>query len=188
VAISNVAIGQPEELVLLSKAIVSYEAAEAAAAQPFSMYMEWGDALRAAGNFGGAIEKYARAADLRPDDPEPRLYMALSFLDRARYGPKQAAPDDVLIGLGASSDYLSWMSSDGPYPVFVSRIENALARTGESSDVDKFKSCMTEAIAAPVAAAEPEIEHFRAAAALKICIDLMIERANARLRGAPIGH
>lgn len=181
----DVAIGQPDELALLKQAIDSYEAAANAAPQPASVYVDWGNALRASGRFDDAVGMYARAADLSPDDPTPRLNMTVAFLDRVGYGPAQAEPIHVLVALGASSDYLSWVSGGGPYPNIVAKIRKALAHTGESSDVGSFESCMAETVAETGTPAEPEVEHWKTAAALKICIDRAIDRINTRIREAP---
>ncbi len=181
----DVALGQPEELAMLKQANDSYEAAASAAPQPASVYVDWGNVLRAAGNFDGAVEKYAYAADLRPDMSAPRLNMTIAFLDRVGFGPPRAEPIHVLVALGASSDYLSWATDGGPYPNIIARIETALAHTGEASDVEAFKACMLETASAPGTPAEPEVDRWKPAAALKICIDRAIDRINKRGREAP---
>ena len=111
--------------------------------------------LRASGDFGGSVEKYLRAADLNPADTSPRLNMAIAFLDRVEYGPVPAEPFHLLVALGATSDYLSWTSSGGPYPSFIPRISRALARSGQGEDGEAFRKCMTPAMAAPVTVAGP---------------------------------
>jgi tetratricopeptide (TPR) repeat protein len=181
----DVAIGQPDELAMLKQANNSYEAAASAAPQPASVYVDWGNVLRAAGSFDAAVEKYAYAADLRPDMSSPKLNMTIVFLDRVGYGAARAEPIHVLVALGASSDYLSWVSDGGPYPNIIARIEKALAHTGEPSDVESFKACMLESASESGTPGEPEVERWKPAAALKICIDRAIDQINKRGREAP---
>jgi tetratricopeptide (TPR) repeat protein len=181
----DVAIGQPDELVMLKQANESYEAAASAAPQPASVYVDWGNVLRAAGSFDAAVDKYAHAADLRPDMSAPKLNMTIAFLDRVGYGAARAEPIHVLVALGASSDYLSWVSDGGPYPNIIAKIEKALAHTGDPSDAEAFKACMLETASEPGTPGEPEVDRWKPAAALKICIDRAIDLINKRGREAP---
>ena len=82
----SVALGQPTELALLADAAQRYASAAAKGPISASLYIEWGNVLRASGDFAGAVEKYLRAADLNPADTSPRLNMAVAFLDRVEYG------------------------------------------------------------------------------------------------------
>ena len=69
--------------------------------------------------------------------------------------PVLAEPFHLLVALGATSDYLSWTSSGGPYPSLIPRLTRALARSGHAEDGDAFRKCMTPAMAAPVTVAGP---------------------------------
>ena len=62
----SVALGQPTELALLADAAQRYASAAAKGPISASLYIEWGNVLRASGDFGGSVEKYLRAADLNP--------------------------------------------------------------------------------------------------------------------------
>jgi tetratricopeptide (TPR) repeat protein len=186
----SVALGQPTELALLADAAQRYASAAAKGPISASLYTEWGNVLRASGDFGGSVEKYLRAADLNPTDTSPRLNMAVAFLDRVEYAPAPAEPFHLLVALGATSDYLSWTSSGGPYPSFLPRLTRALARSGHAADVEAFRKCMTPAMAAPVTVAgpptpaDPEIARWKAAAELKYCVDRAIEQINNRIIAA----
>ena len=180
-----VALGHPAELELLNEAASRYAAAAAKGIQSASLFVEWGNVLRAMGDFSGAVERYLRAADLNPGDSAPRLNMAIAYLDRVEYGPTPAAPIHVLVALGASSDYLSWASDGGPYPSFIPRVERALARSGHTRDVETFRECLVPSFTAPGTPGDPEVEHWKAAAALKFCIDQAIEQVNRRVVAAP---
>jgi tetratricopeptide (TPR) repeat protein len=186
----SVALGQPTELALLADAAQRYASAAAKGPISASLYTEWGNVLRASGDFGGAVEKYLRAADLNPADTSPRLNMAIAFLDRVEHRPAPAEPFHLLVALGATSDYLSWTSSGGPYAGFIPRITRALARSGHVEDGEAFRKCMTSAMAAPVTVAgpptpaDPEIARWKAAAELKYCVDRSIEQINNRIIAA----
>jgi tetratricopeptide (TPR) repeat protein len=188
----STAIGQPAELALLADAAQRYASAAAKGPISASLYTEWGNVLRASGDFAGAVEKYLWAADLNPADTSPRLNMAIAFLDRIEYGPAPADPFELLVALGASSDYLSWTSDGGPYPSFVPRITGALGRSGHVEDGDAFKKCMTPAVATPTvtvagpasAPANAEIARWKATAELKYCVDRAIEQINNRIIAA----
>lgn len=179
----SVAIGHPAELALLSDASQRYASAAAKSPASASLFTEWGNVLRASGDFGGAVEKYLRAADLNPADPTPRLNMAIAFLDRVQYGPTPADRFHVLVGLGASSDYLSWSSDGGPYP----SIGRALARSGHVEDAEAFDKCLKAPSAAVAVAGpppEPEVARWKLAAELKYCVDRAIKQINNRIIAA----
>jgi hypothetical protein len=186
----TVAVGQAE-LDMLADAAQRYASAAAKGPTSAAIYTEWGNVLRASGDFTGAVEKYLRAADLNPTDGSPRLNMAIAFLDRVQHGPVPADRLHLLVALGASSDYLSWTSSGGPYPNLIPRVAGALARSGVSDDGDAFRKCMAPAaampavaVAGPPPAADPELVRWKAAAELKYCIDRAIEQINGRIIAA----
>jgi len=179
----TVAIGQPAELALLKDAAQRYESAAAAGTVPASLFVEWGNVLRASGDFAGAVDRYRRAADLSPADSTPRLNMAVAFIDRVAYGPVPADSLHLLVALGATSDYLSWTSSGGPYPSLIPRLERALARSGQSEDASAFGECMKPppvVVASAAPGKDAEAVRWKAAAELKYCIDRSIERINNR--------
>ncbi|MPZ33772.1 MAG: hypothetical protein GEV13_22745 [Rhodospirillales bacterium] len=179
----SVAIGHPAELALLTDASQRYASAAAKSPASASLFTEWGNVLRASGDFGGAVEKYLRAADLNPADSTPRLNMAIAFLDRVQYGPTPADRFHVLVGLGASSDYLSWASDGGPYPSLGARIGRALARSGHVEDAEAFDKCLKPpSVAGPPP--EPEVARWKLAAELKYCVDRAIEQINNRIIAA----
>ena len=187
----SVAIGQPAELAMLNDAASRYASAAGHGPQSAELFVEWGNVLRAIGDFDGAVEKYLRAADLSPGDPRPRLNIAIAYLDRVEYQPSQATPIQVLVALGASSDYLAWSSEGGPYHGLSARIEQALARSGHPEDAVAFKKCLAPTVAAPTAPAapgappNPEVDRWKAAAALKVCVDQTIGQVNGRIVAAP---
>lgn len=189
----SVAIGHPEEMAMLADAARRYSTAAAKSAAPASLFVEWGNVLRASGDFGGAAEKYLRAADLDPTDSTPRLNTAVAFLDRVEYGPTPGDRMHLLIALGAASDYLSWTSDGGPYPSFSRKIAKALGHSGHDEDAEAFRSCLAAPPATPVVPSPDtpdEVARWKAAAALKYCIDRAIEGINGRIIAAdraPVG-
>lgn len=181
----TVAIDQPAELEMLSDAANRYATAAANGPQSAGLFIEWGDVLRAKGEFDGAVEKYLRAADLSPGDAAPRLSIAIAYLDRVGHGPSPAVPIYLLVALGASSSYLSWASSGSPDPTFIGRVVRALDRSGDSREGAAFKSCLEESLYAPGTPDDPDMERWKVAAALKLCIDKAIEQVNRRVVAAP---
>ncbi|MFO1158345.1 MAG: hypothetical protein U1E60_05870 [Reyranellaceae bacterium] len=181
----TLAVGQPAEMEMLTDAAKRYDTAATNGPQSAGMFVEWGNVLRAKGEFDGAVEKYLRAADLTPGDSGPRLNIAVSYLDRVVYGPRPAVRLHLLVALGAASDYLSWASDGGPYPTFISRIERAVAKSERPEDVDEFKTCMTNGLGSVGTSGEPEVEHWKAAATVKACIDKAIDQVNSRVVAAP---
>jgi tetratricopeptide (TPR) repeat protein len=180
----TVAVGQPAELALLADAAQRYASAVAAGAAPALLFLEWGNVLRASGDFTGAVDKYRRAADLNPADSTPRLNMAVAFIDRVSYGPVPADTLHLLVALGATSDYLSWTSGGGPYPSLIPRLERAFARSGHADDAPAFTGCLKPSaiiVASSTPAEDPEIARWKAAAELKYCVDRAIERINNRI-------
>jgi tetratricopeptide (TPR) repeat protein len=180
----TVALGHPAELALLTDASGRYATA-AKGPQSAELFIEWGNVLRALGEFDGAVEKYLRAADLSPGDSGPRLNIAIAYLDRVEFRPAEVTPLKVLIALGASSDYLAWSSEGGPYPGFTARIERVLALSGHAEDAELFKKCLAPTVASPGALQDAEIDRWKAAAALKVCIDQTVDRVNGRIVAAP---
>jgi tetratricopeptide (TPR) repeat protein len=183
--VMTVAIGQPDELAMLRDAAGRFATAAAKGPQSAELFIEWGNVLRGIGDFDGAVEKYLRAADLDPANSTPRLNIAVTYLDRVEHGPAQANPLHLLVALGASSDYLAWNSEGGPYSGFSQRIQQALARSGHAEDADSFKKCLAADDAAPGAPSDPDLDRWKAAAALKTCIDPGIEQVNRRNIAAP---
>lgn len=181
----TVAIGQPGELEMLSDAANRYATAAANGLPSASLFIEWGDVLRAKGEFDGAVEKYLRAADLSPGDAAPRLSIAVAYLDRVGHGPEPAVPIHLLVALGASSSYLSWASNGSPDPIFIGRVVRALDRSGDRTEGAAFKSCLEGALDSAGTPDDPDVERWKVAAALKLCIDRAIEQINSRVGAAP---
>ena len=177
----TVAIGQPAELALLADAAQRYASAAAKGPTPASLYLEWGNVLRASGDFAGAVEKYLRAADLNPSDGTPRLNIAVAFLGRIEHGPAKADQLHLLVALGATSDYLSWTSNGGPYPGISGRVAHALEKSGNPADAEAFKKCKAPAISVVGSPSDPDIVRWRPAAELKYCVDRAIEQINSRI-------
>jgi tetratricopeptide (TPR) repeat protein len=173
-----VAIGEPEELALLALAAARYQAA-ARNSRSQSLYMDWGNVLRASGDFDNAAAKYQLAADLAPDAWEPRINLAIAHLDRVVHGGSPAETGHVLIGLGAASNYLSWTSGGDPTPNLQLKVEAALAKTGVAGDVTSFHSCYQMA-----SATDPD-DRWRSLAGRKRCIDEAILRLNERVIRKP---
>ena len=174
----TVAIGQPEELALLKLAAARYEAAERNA-RPQSLYMDWGNVLRASGDFENAAGKYRLAADLAPDLWEPRINLAIAHLDRVIHGKSPAETGHVLVALGAASSYLSWVSGGDATPNLRIKVEAVLAKTGVADDVTSFRSCYQTATAT---ASE---DRWRSLAGRKRCVDEAILRVNSRAIQTP---
>jgi tetratricopeptide (TPR) repeat protein len=172
-----VATGQTDELALLDKASARYRAAAGVAASP-SLYMEFGNVLRASGNFDGAADNYLRAADLVPSWYAPRLNLAIAYLDKVIYGKSPGEPLHVLVALGASSNYLSWMSDGDPVPNLQAKILSALAKTGWPEDRATFTKCIGDLNA-------PSGDRWRDLAGRRYCVDQTIQAINARVIGAP---
>jgi tetratricopeptide (TPR) repeat protein len=171
------AVGQSAELQLLGKAAALYAAAETNGVSAAAFYIEWGNILRAMGRFDEAAAQYSRAAERDPTDTTSRLNIAVNYLDRVIHGPEPCDPLNLLIGLGATADYLSWASSGGPYTSFTAQIAQALARSGHDGDRQAFLGCLTGATAAP----DPG-SRWRAAAEVKLCVDLSMAMINTRVR------
>jgi tetratricopeptide (TPR) repeat protein len=168
-----VATGQPEELALLRQAAARYEAAERNA-RPMSLYMDWGNVLRAAGDFDAAAIKYRQAADLSPTAWEPLINLAVAHLDRVIHGKTPADPGQVLVALGSASGYLSWVSGGDPTPNLRAKVEAALAMTGVPEDLTTFQECYS---AAATAAGD---DRDRSLAGRKHCVDLAIQQVSER--------
>lgn len=174
----TVAVGQPEELALLRLAVARFEAS-ARNARPQTLYMDWGNALRALGDYENAAGKYRLAADLAPGAWEPRINLAIAYLDRVVHGKAPAETGHLLVALGAASDYLSWVSGGDPTPNLRVKVEAALAATGVGEDAALFQACYRTAVAAA-----PE-DRRKSLAGRKHCVDEAIRRVDARATLAP---
>jgi tetratricopeptide (TPR) repeat protein len=175
----TMAIGYPAELALLAQATAKFESAQAKETVPASSLMEWGNILRAEGRYEDAIEKYRRAADLDPTNSNASLNIAVAYIDRVGFGPKPAEAGHLLIALGALSDYLAWMSAGGPYDHLLINVKEILARSGDAGDQPAFQACLDKALAVN-GVSDPKIDHWKAAAAFKFCVDEVIERVSGR--------
>ena len=180
------AIGQPEELALLSAASERYGLAASKGEDSALFYLEWANILRVMGDFDGAVDKYRRAASQQPKTPGTRLDIAQVYLDKVLYAPKPVDHLYLLIALGASADYLSWASDGGPYASLTSRIADALSRSGHAVDSEAFGKCVPAATAADAQQqpAEAQSARWRLTAELKVCIDQAIEMINNRVIAA----
>jgi hypothetical protein len=171
-----VAIGQPEELALLKHAAARYEAS-AKNATPITLFMDWGNVLRASGDFEGAASKYRLAADRLPGSWEPRINLVIAYLDRVIHGRSPAEPVQVLVALGAASNYLSWVSGGDPTPNLRVKVEAVLEKTGVPEDLKAFQSCYETAVA-------DGDQRSRSLAGRKHCLDRAIQGVNNRVIGA----
>ena len=174
----TVAVDQPEELALLRLAVARYEAA-ARNAHPLSLYMDWGNVLRASGDYDRAAGKYRQAADLAPDSWEPRVNLAIAYLDRVIHGKAPAETGHVLVALGSTSDYLSWVSGGDPTPNLRIKVEAALAMTGVGEDLALFQGCYRAAVEAATES------RWKSLAGRKHCIDEAIRRIADRASQVP---
>jgi hypothetical protein len=182
----TVALGQDGELALLAKALEKFEAAEAKTSLSPMDFMHWGNVARAAGKYDLAVAKYRRAADLMPTNSDPALNIAVAYLDRVQFAPKVAGAGDVVVALGALSDYLAWMTGGGPYDLLIPKVRRALARTGDAEDASAFGQCLDKVLASDPAT-DPDIEKWRAAGAFKFCVDAAIKRVDSRTMRAAKG-
>ena len=94
-------------------------------------------------------------------------------------------PIHLLVALGASSSYLSWASNGSPDPTFIGRVVRALDRSGDSKESAAFKACLEESLDSTGTPDDPDVERWKVAAALKLCIDKAIEQANRRVVAPP---
>ncbi len=171
----------PDETELLSIADARLDSAEDKAPLSSLDYMNWGNILRAMGKYDDAVVKYRLAADLAPSDSGPALNIATTYLDKVERAPSMAPPNDVLVALGALSDYLAWMTGGGPYTQVLPKTRRALAKTGVPDDLDAFNECVDKKFADEPKTDAP-VEKWRAAAIYKICVDAAIDRVSARVR------
>ena len=175
----GVAIGSDERR-LLEEADRRFANAANDAPLSASMYLHWGNVLRAKGDFSKAIEKYEQAAYLDPEDYAPYINTATAHLLSIADGPTPAPAEKLLNALRSSSNYLFWVSEGGPYPDFIARIKAPLDHTGSPDDVLSFQQCVKNSPADPLVAAEHKKDQMPAVAALKQCIDRAIDRINQR--------
>ncbi len=186
----TVAVGQPEELDLLDKANANFATSESKSTLTFMDYLQWGNIARARGDYDAAVTWYRRAADLAPlnGDPAvdvgvPVLNIVTTYLDRVEHGPEIAPHLHLLVALGALSDYIAWVSEGGPYPLLVPKAKKALARSGDPGEIPAFEACFDNVLATDPHI-DPAVERWRAAGALKYCVEAAIVRANQRHAGA----
>ena len=143
--------------------------------------MDWGNILRAAGNFDDATQIPAR---LRPRPAERRRGVNIAVVYIERFARKPAVEGQLLTALGALSDYLAWTSAGGPYDQLIPKTKRALAQTGDADDVPSFEACLNKALAAENSS-DPEIARWQAAASFKLCVDGAIDRVNRGPCGPP---
>jgi|FEC22Drversion2_1045045.scaffolds.fasta_scaffold00710_2 tetratricopeptide (TPR) repeat protein len=167
----TVALGVPDELALLNGADKKYAAAQAKIPASADDLMNWGNVSRARGEWKDAIAKYRAAADLDPSKSGPALNIAVTYLDWF----ERTTPADkvqLMVALGALSDYLAWISDGGPYVGLQTRVRKVLSGVGHGA---AFDECLNRTLAQP-GSTDPKIDHWKAAAAFKFCVDEAINR------------
>jgi tetratricopeptide (TPR) repeat protein len=169
----------PGERERLRLAADHYAWAVAYGPQSAELFVEWGNVLHAIGNFNEAAEKFRRAAEFSPDDPKPWLNIAVAHLDRINDSGTEPALLDLLIALGASTNYLGWSSKEEPSSEFTAQIRQALGRFG-IEDAESFSQCVEPGYSAPDTSIGSGIERSQAIATLKACVDQAIDRINRR--------
>jgi len=91
------------------QAAIAYSSALEIAPRLAHIWIQLGHAHKEAGDIGAALGDYARAADLSPSDPDPRIHLGLSAnllgrsLDANRYylAALERKPDDLSIAIDA---------------------------------------------------------------------------------------
>ena len=170
--IVTVAMGEKAELADLDKAAAKYAAAEAKVSASAADLMDWGNIVRAAGDFEEAIVKYRRAVDLEPSNADAALNIVVAYIDRFERAPEPRDTGQLLVALGSLSDYLAWRSAGGPYGSLLPKVKRLLGSVGHGN---AFAECLTKTLAAP-ALADPKVDKWKDAAAFKFCADEAIDR------------
>ena len=170
--IVTVAMGEKAELADLEKAAAKYAAAEAKVSASAAELMDWGNIVRAAGDFEEAIVKYRRAVDLDPSNADAALNIVVAYIDRFERAPEPRDTGQLLVALGSLSDYLAWRSAGGPYGSLLPKVKRLLASVGHGN---AFAECLTNTLAAPPLA-DPKVDKWKDAAAFKFCADEAIDR------------
>lgn len=167
----TVALGVPAELGSLKVADKKFEAAHAKIPASAGDHMNWGNVKRALGEWDEAITSYRAAADLDPSKSGPALNIAIAYLD---WFERTTPPDKVrlMVALGSLSDYLAWISDGGPYTGLQTRIRKVLTSVGHGA---AFDECLNRTLAEP-GSTDPKVDHWKAAAAFKFCVDEAIDR------------
>ncbi len=167
----TVALGVPDEIAALKVADKKFEAAQAKVPASADDQMNWGNVNRALGEWDDAIARYRAAADLDPSNSGPALNIAVTYLDRFEH---TTPPDRValMVALGSLSDYLAWISDGGPYALLQARVRQVVSGVGHGAAYDE---CLNRTLAAP-GSTDPKIDHWKAAAAFKFCVDEEINR------------
>ena len=174
----------PEEMSLLSDAVKKFEASYRQGRRLETLFMDWGNTLRAERDFDGAVLQYRRAGDIAPNGYAAPLNIAIALLEKLIDRPDGATPADQFEALGHVSEYLSWSSGGGPFPNVVDKTVKALANTGNPADASLFAECRKSHAEEEAPQTEPDLSH---AAALKICVDEARDRIAGRLTAAD-GH
>jgi hypothetical protein len=167
----TVAIGVPDELALLNDADKKFAAAQAKVPALADDQMNWGNVSRARGEWKDAITRYRAAADLDPSNSGSALNIAVTYLDWF----ERSTPTDkvqLMVALGALSDYLAWISDGGPYTGLQTRVRKVLTAVGHGAPYDE---CLNRTLAEP-GSTDPKVDHWKAAAAFKFCVDDAINR------------
>ena len=174
----------PEEMSLLSDAVKKFEASYRQGRRLETLFMDWGNTLRAERDFDGAVLQYRRAGDIAPNGYAAPLNIAIALLEKIIDRPDGATPTDQFDALGHVSEYLSWSSGGGPFPNVIDKTVKALANTGNPADASLFAECRKSHADEEAPQTQPDLSH---AAALKICVDEARNRIAGRLTAAD-GH
>jgi tetratricopeptide (TPR) repeat protein len=168
----TVATGEKAELADLEKAAAKYAAAEATFPASASDLIDWGNIMRAAGNFEEAIVKYRRAIDLDPSNADPALNIVIAYIDRFERESEPRDTGHLLVAMGSLSDYLAWRTGGGPYGSLLPKVKRLLGTVGHGK---AFDECLSRTLAAPTLA-DPKVDKWKDAAAFKFCADEAIDR------------
>ena len=171
------AIGGRDEQDGLRVAAGHYAWAAAYGPQSAELLVEWGNVLNAIGDFDEAARKFRRAAEFSPDEPKPWLNIAVAYLDRVNDKGTEPTLLELLIALGASTNYLGWSSKEEPSSEFIDRIKRALARFG-TEDAESFSKCVNPGHTESDTSTSTGVERLQAIAMIKACVDQAIDRIN----------
>jgi hypothetical protein len=174
-AVTTVAVGHDGELNHLAEADARFNSSAAVEALPFDEMMTWGNVLRAQGRYDDAVVRYRKSADLDPSNHGPLLNIAVTYLDRVGFGDKPVDRLQVLVALGALTDYLAWTSDGGPYDSLEGKAAEVVDRAGDPDTKADFTECMT---ARPTDVGPK----WQRTAAFKVCIDNATKRISNMVR------
>jgi len=124
----------------VSKAVEFFETSYRQGRRTEWLFLDWGNALRALGEFDAAVAQYRRAGEVAPNYYAPMLNVAIALLEKSEYGGT-ATMEDHSKAVRHTSSYLAWVGEGGPYDNLVDRLRGALAKVGDGSEARAFDTC-----------------------------------------------